>query len=126
MNIFEGKTTLVESLIQTIKDEVRIKLAAMKYSLEEGPDRELMEKRWGATVSARIKNIMMVSLCKPPEGVMKLNTDGSLRHRRGSWGAALRDANGYLFKVAHGRSPWTAIDEIEMDGIEQGLRLTGK
>lgn len=72
------------------------------------------------------KKVRMVCWTKPPVGIIKLNIDGSLRNRRGTWGAASRDSNGDLFKTAYGSSIWTAIDEIEMDRIEQGLRLAGK
>lgn len=85
LKIFEGKSISAESLIHTIKANVRIKLAAMNYSTEEGFVKELMESRWGVTISVRRKKRKMVSWSKPPAGFMKLNIDGSLRNGRSSW-----------------------------------------
>lgn len=95
---FLGEERSVEGIIHMVMSEVKIRLAANNYSLPEGPERSNMEERWG--VDIRVKHRRVIHTCreKPPVGTVKLNTDGSLKSSKGTWGVAIRNNNGDVFK----------------------------
>lgn len=121
--IFEGVNMTVDALNHVILEEVRIKMAGNAYDMNNGEERRLMEERWGITIDDSGRRSSWVSWTKPPVGTVKLNTDGSLNNNKGAWGAALRDCEGNVLRAAHGVSPYTSIDAIEVDAVYQGMQL---
>lgn len=113
----------MDSIVFLVWNDVKAKMASMNYELEEGPDRNLLQERWG--VDIRVKNIIVKIVCweKPPAGKIKINTDGSLRSNRGTWGTAFRNHDGDVVRAAHGDSPHTMVDEIELDALEKALKM---
>lgn len=107
-------------------DDVRIKLSCANFVMKEGPAKEIMEEQWRVIIKTSNRMKTQVKWVMPPEGTVKINTDGSLKNNRGSWGAAMRDHEGQAVKIAHGISPYNSIDEIEMDAAYQGLELAWK
>ncbi|KAL5706481.1 hypothetical protein ACHQM5_024641 [Ranunculus cassubicifolius] len=60
---------------------------------------------------------------KPEEGVVKLNTDGSLSSTFQGYGGLIRDSRGDVKMVYRGSSSMRSILYQEMAGIEQGLKV---
>lgn len=54
-------------------------------------------------ISIVVKNLRMerVRWNKPYVGMVKLNSDSSVRNRKGYWGARIRDHEGNVCRVSH-------------------------
>lgn len=73
----------MDRLYYQIKDEVRIKILAKNYKMLEGTEKLEMEEVWGIAIETKRKRVEKVAWSKPPSGVLKLNTDGSVRNEEG-------------------------------------------
>lgn len=51
--IFNAKTYTVNSLYYCIKEEVRMKMYAQGYEMEEGPEKVTMEERWSVIIKTK-------------------------------------------------------------------------
>lgn len=51
---------------------------------------------------------------------------GFLKDDKGSWGDAIRNDEGDLVRLTHGTSPCSTINLIELDALEQGIRLAAR
>lgn len=116
LKIFEGKNSTTETLFQLILYDVRVRIVTNNYTMEESPNRLLMEERWGISIEVGKRRTIRTKWIKPLIGVVKLNTDGSLSNTA-KWGAAVRDHEGGILAVAHEVSPFSSIDEIELDAV---------
>lgn len=85
-----------------------------------------MQDRWGVNIRHCATEKRRVCWTKPAAGRHKLNTDGSLRNGTGWWAAVIRNEEGVITRVAHGRSKKTSIDGIELDAVFHGMILARK
>lgn len=87
------------SIAHMIRQDVRCKLAAVGYIMKHGAERQHMMDRWGVHIEVNDRATHMVKWVKP--GLLKMNTDGSLKNDAGNWGAAIRDEEGDPVKLVH-------------------------
>lgn len=124
--ICKARNEKFEAMVHVIMADVRIKMASHGYQMKEGPKRRIMEERWGLTIQVKGRLSYWVKWTNPLVGMAKLNTDGSWKNRRGSWGAAIREHDGSMGPAAQGNSEYCCIDEIELDAVEQRIKLAMK
>lgn len=122
MKIFEDKNLTADIVLHLVLNDVRVRMAANRYSMEDTQSRQYLEERWGINIEIKRKKLIGTKWNKPPIGVVKLNTDGSLS-KDSKWGAVVWDHEGEALAAAHGISPYTLIDEIELDAVQQGLKV---
>lgn len=110
-------------MVKEIMMDVRMKLVALNYEMTVGPLRNKMMLQWGVLIKEKSRNSIWFAFEKPLHGIKKLNTDGALQNGYGRWGAVRRDCQGTPVSLAHGQSPYTLIDAIELDDVAYGIEL---
>lgn len=64
--IFEGKTGSVERVVHMVMSDVKIRLAANRYAMPEGPDLNNMEERWGVNIQVKHRRVTHTRWERPP------------------------------------------------------------
>lgn len=85
-----------------------------------------MEQRWGVSLQTKIRRKIRFAWVRPPEGTAKLNLGGSLRNKIRSLGAAIKNHEGQVLRLAHGYPPYLTIDEIKVDALHQTMLMAEK
>lgn len=69
-----------------VHNDLKVRMATNSFVIPKGPDRRCMEERRGVEILVKHIRVSRTSWERPLIGVVKINTDGSLRYNKGTWG----------------------------------------
>ncbi|KAF5203606.1 hypothetical protein FRX31_006807, partial [Thalictrum thalictroides] len=91
--------------------------------MDLGPDRDHIIQTWNLDIGVKERTRKQCTWEKPEQGDHALNTDGTLVGGLGGWSAVIRDHEGGVLHARAGKSRYKSIAMIELEGLNQGVRL---
>lgn len=118
---FQNKARSIQQIIQTIVDEVKLKIEDCSRPTICTKRNLFVARQWKLTVQWSVKNALLVSWPPPQRGWVCLNTDGAFSSSRGGFGALLRNEVGIpLIAVAGAGIPKSVI-HAEVTALKEGI-----